>query len=80
MAERKEFRDSLRDWRTGSVLIATFGLTVVEDLTVGIVAGCLLAAGFAIFDRAVRKKEDDKVEIPNSPPLMIVEPRATRGD
>ena len=80
MAERKEFRDLLRDWRTASVLIATFGLTIVEDLTVGIVAGCLLAAGFAIFDRAVRKKGDDKVEIPYSPPSMIVEPQATRGD
>jgi SulP family sulfate permease len=80
MAERKEFRDLLRDWRTGSVLIATFGLTIVEDLTVGIIAGCVLAAGFAIFERAVRKKADDKLEIPNSSPSMTVEPRATRGD
>ena len=60
MAERKEFRDLLRDWRTGSVLIATFGLTIVEDLTVGIIAGCLLAAGFAIFDRAIPKEEDEQ--------------------
>jgi SulP family sulfate permease len=58
MAERKDFRNLLRNWRTASVLIATFGLTVVEDLTVGIVAGCLLAAAFAILDRAVPKKED----------------------
>lgn len=33
MAKRQEFLDLLRDWRTGSVLIATFGLTLVEDLT-----------------------------------------------
>jgi sulfate permease, SulP family len=80
MAEKKEFRDLLRDWRTGSVLIATFGLTIVEDLTVGIIAGCVLAAGFAIFDRAVRKKADDKLEITNSPPSMTIGPRAMRGD
>jgi sulfate permease, SulP family len=33
------------------VLIATFGLTLVEDLTFGIIAGCLLAALFAVLDR-----------------------------
>jgi SulP family sulfate permease len=33
------------------VLLATFGLTLIEDLTVGIIAGCVLAAAFAIFDR-----------------------------
>jgi sulfate permease, SulP family len=39
----------LRNWRTALVLIATFGLTLVENLTVGIIAGCLLAAALAIF-------------------------------
>jgi SulP family sulfate permease len=33
------------------VLIATFGLTLIEDLTIGIIAGCALAAAFAIYDR-----------------------------
>ena len=58
MAEKKEFLDLLRDWRTALVLIATFGLTLVENLTVGIVAGCLLAAAFAIFDRAIPREVD----------------------
>jgi SulP family sulfate permease len=58
MAEKKEFLDLLRDWRTALVLIATFGLTLVENLTVGIIAGCLLAAVFAIFDRAIPREVD----------------------
>jgi SulP family sulfate permease len=58
MAEKKEFWNLLRDWRTASVLIATFGLTLVENLTVGIIAGCALAAAFAIFDRAIPKEGD----------------------
>jgi sulfate permease, SulP family len=52
MAEKKDFVVLLRRARTAAVLIATFGLTLVEDLTVGILAGCLLAAAFAIFDGA----------------------------
>jgi SulP family sulfate permease len=56
MAEKKEFWDLLRNWRTALVLIATFGLTLVENLTVGIIAGCLLAAMLSIFDRAIPKK------------------------
>jgi SulP family sulfate permease len=51
MAEKEDFLLLLRDWRGGSVLIATFGLTLIEDLTFGIVAGCMLASAFAIFDR-----------------------------
>ncbi len=47
MAEKREFAILLRDWRTGLILMATFGLTIVKDLTFGIVAGCLLAAVFA---------------------------------
>jgi sulfate permease, SulP family len=53
MAEKKEFWDLLRNWRTALVLIATFGLTLVENLTVGIIAGCLLAAMLSIFNRAI---------------------------
>jgi SulP family sulfate permease len=51
MAEKEEFLRLLREWRGGLVLAATFGLTLLEDLTVGIIAGCLLAALIAGFDR-----------------------------
>ena len=53
MAEKDEFRQLLGDWRGAAVLMATFGLTLIRDLTTGIVAGCLLAALFAIFSRAI---------------------------
>jgi SulP family sulfate permease len=55
MAEKNEFLNLLRDWRTASVLITTFGLTLVENLTIGIIAGCLLAAAFSLFDRVIPK-------------------------
>ena len=51
MAEKEDFLHLLHEWRGASVLLATFGLTLIEDLTVGIIAGCALAAAFAIFDR-----------------------------
>jgi sulfate permease, SulP family len=51
MAEKEEFSRLLHDWRPAWVLIATFGLTLIEDLTIGIIAGCGLAAAFAIYDR-----------------------------
>jgi SulP family sulfate permease len=51
MVEKDEFLHLLHKWRSAAVLIATFGLTVIEDLTVGIIAGCALAAAFAIYDR-----------------------------
>ena len=53
MAEKEAFRRLLGDWRTATVLLATFGLTLVRDLTAGIVAGCVLAALFAAFGRGV---------------------------
>jgi SulP family sulfate permease len=53
MAEKAEFVRLVRDWRTGSVLLATFGLTLVRDLTTGIVAGCALAALFAVLKRGI---------------------------
>jgi SulP family sulfate permease len=49
MAEKAEFVRLLRHWRTALVLLTTFGLTLIKDLTTGIVAGCVLAAIFAIF-------------------------------
>lgn len=55
MAEKEEFLRLLHDWRAACVLIATFGLTLIEDLTVGIIAGCVLAAAFAVTDRVRRQ-------------------------
>ena len=53
MAEKAEFYRLLGDWRTAAVLLSTFGLTLVKDLTTGIVAGCLLAAALALMKRGV---------------------------
>jgi SulP family sulfate permease len=51
MAEKKEFVRLLPNWRDAAILLATFGLTLLKDLTAGILAGCLLAAAFAALDR-----------------------------
>jgi SulP family sulfate permease len=51
MAEKLEFVRLLRHWRLALVLLTTFGLTLVKDLTFGIVAGCLMAAVFAVVKR-----------------------------
>jgi SulP family sulfate permease len=51
MAEKKEFVRLLPDWRAAVVLLATFGLTLVRDLTAGIIAGCVLAAVLAGLQR-----------------------------
>lgn len=59
MAEKDEFLRLLHDWRSAAVLIATFGLTLIEDLTVGIIAGCVLAAMFAAYDRLRRDPRAD---------------------
>jgi SulP family sulfate permease len=56
MAERREFRRLLGEWRATAVLIATFGLTLFENLTVGILAGCGLAILFAVFKHGVPKE------------------------
>jgi SulP family sulfate permease len=42
----------LRNWRSGMVLIVTLGLTLLHDLTVGIVAGCVLSAILALLPAA----------------------------
>jgi SulP family sulfate permease len=57
MAEKKEFAALLRSWRTATVLLATFGLTLVQNLTFGIVAGCVLAGILAVLGRAAPKKD-----------------------
>lgn len=46
MAEKGEAARLLRQPATAAVLTATFGLTVLRDLTTGIVAGCALTALF----------------------------------
>jgi SulP family sulfate permease len=47
MAEKEEFVHLLHHRATATVLLLTFGLTIVFDLTVGIIAGCLAAAVLA---------------------------------
>jgi SulP family sulfate permease len=53
MAEKQEFLRLLGNRWTAAVLLATFVLTLVEDLTTGIVAGCVLAATFAVLKRRI---------------------------
>lgn len=53
MAERAEFVRLLRAWPTAIVLMATFGATLVLDLTAGIVLGCCVAAALAVLKRRV---------------------------
>jgi SulP family sulfate permease len=56
MAELREFRRLLGHWREAAVLIGTFALTLVKDLTYGIVMGCALAALFMLLKRAVAEE------------------------
>jgi SulP family sulfate permease len=56
MAEKAEFLRLLRSWPSAVVVITTFGLTVVEDLTTGIVTGCGLAALLALCRRPVSEE------------------------
>jgi SulP family sulfate permease len=51
MAEKKEFARLLAHCRTGAVMLTTFGLTLIENLTFGIVGGCGLAIMFALVER-----------------------------
>ncbi len=59
MAEKEDFVRLLHGWRSASVLLATFGLTLIEDLTFGIIAGCVLAAAFALADRVMRSRRTE---------------------
>jgi len=56
MAEKAEFALLLHRWPTAAVLLATFGLTLVKDLTFGIVAGCIIAAALAVIRRAIPRE------------------------
>jgi len=53
MAEKVEFVRLLQQWRPGAVALVTFAVTLARDLTAGIVAGCLLAAIFALLRRPI---------------------------
>jgi sulfate permease, SulP family len=64
MAEKAEFGRLLRDWRSAAVLLATFGLTLVEDLTTGIIAGCVVAALLALLFRQKVAEEGDGSGLP----------------
>ncbi len=59
MAEKEDFVRLLYGWRSAAVLLATFGLTLIEDLTFGIIAGCALAAAFAVADRVMRSRHTE---------------------
>jgi sulfate permease, SulP family len=56
MAEKGEFVRILKHWRPASVAVLTFALTLARDLTTGIVAGCVLAALFALLHRPVAEE------------------------
>ena len=49
MAEKQECVSLLKSWHSGLVLLTTFSITVIIDLTAGIAAGCILAAVFMVF-------------------------------
>ncbi|MGY3447098.1 SulP family sulfate permease [Bradyrhizobium sp. USDA 4473] len=58
MAEKEDFLHLIRRWRGAVVLIPTFGLTVFEDLTFGIISGCVIAALLAGVERWQRRASD----------------------
>lgn len=58
MAEKQEFVRLLAGWRTAVVVTATFAVTLLHDLTAGIVAGCLVAAALALLHRPVAEEGD----------------------
>ena len=58
MAERAEFARLLRQWPTAAVVLTTFALTVLRDLTAGITAGCVVAGILALVRRPVQAEGD----------------------
>jgi sulfate permease, SulP family len=56
MADKAEFAKLMSRWPSASVLITTFGLTILRDLTTGIIAGCLLAALLAALRHRVSEE------------------------
>jgi SulP family sulfate permease len=58
MAEKAEFARLLRNWRTAAVVLVTFGVTLVRDLTAGIMCGCLVAAMLSALGSPVPKEAE----------------------
>ena len=56
MVEKKEVWRLMRYWREAAVLCVTFGLTLLKDLTWGILAGCALAVLFAALRRRISEE------------------------
>ena len=56
MADKAEFAGLLRRWPSATVLLTTFGLTILRDLATGIIAGCMLAALLAFFRHGVSEE------------------------
>jgi len=54
MAEKKEAGKLLTSFSAGAIFIATLGLTIFSGLTLGIIAGCVLAALFWAVSRGFR--------------------------
>jgi SulP family sulfate permease len=55
MAEPREFASLLSQWRAAVVVLATFLLTVLHDLTAGLIAGCAAASLFWLVSRIGRR-------------------------
>ncbi|MDZ4374110.1 MAG: SulP family inorganic anion transporter [Phenylobacterium sp.] len=55
MIEAREIAGLLANWRAGVVVLATFGFTVLHDLTAGLLAGCGAALLFWLSSQAARR-------------------------
>lgn len=53
MSSRRAAAHLLHDWRTAAVFLVTLSLTLIEDLTFGIIGGCVLAAVFWALGRPI---------------------------
>lgn len=58
MAEKEEFVLLLRQWSTATVLLVTFCLTLIFDLTIGIIAGCIAAGLIACMGIKIKATDD----------------------
>lgn len=56
MADKAEFAKLLRRPAEAAVLLTTFGVTLLADLTTGIIAGCVLAGAAAMWRRLSRPR------------------------
>lgn len=56
MAEKREFVHLLGQWKSALVLLTTFVLVLIKDLTFGIIAGCVLATLMAFIHQRVQEE------------------------